>query len=36
MAARDRDRTGAGGDDLVIQVPIGTQILSDDKEDRSA
>lgn len=29
-----RDRTGAGGDDLVIQVPIGTQILADD-EDRS-
>ena len=29
-----RDRTGAGGPDLVIQVPIGTQILDDD-EDRS-
>jgi GTP-binding protein len=28
------NRTGAGGDDLVIQVPVGTQILSDD-EDRS-
>jgi GTP-binding protein len=26
------DRTGAGGDDLVIKVPIGTQVLSDDKE----
>src|SRR4051812_28473759 len=26
------DRTGAGGDDLVIKVPVGTQILSDDKE----
>ena len=26
--------TGAGGDDLVIKVPIGTQILSDD-EDRT-
>ena len=25
--------TGAGGDDLVIQVPIGTQILSEDKEE---
>jgi GTP-binding protein len=25
--------TGAGGEDLVIQVPIGTQILSEDKED---
>lgn len=24
------NRTGAGGDDLVIQVPIGTQILADD------
>jgi GTP-binding protein len=29
-----RDRTGAGGPDLIIQVPIGTQILDDD-EDRS-
>jgi len=29
-----RDRTGAGGPDLVIQVPIGTQVLADD-EDRS-
>jgi len=28
------NRTGAGGDDLVIQVPVGTQILADD-EDRS-
>jgi GTP-binding protein len=28
------NRTGAGGDDLVIKVPIGTQILSDD-EDRT-
>ena len=26
------NRTGAGGDDLVIKVPIGTQILSDDEE----
>jgi GTPase len=26
------NRTGAGGDDLIIRVPIGTQILSDDKE----
>ena len=26
------DRTGAGGDDLIIKVPVGTQILSDDKE----
>src|SRR3954465_2966652 len=23
--------TGAGGDDLVIKVPVGTQILSDDE-----
>jgi GTPase len=28
-----RNRTGAGGDDLVIKVPVGTQILSDDKEE---
>ncbi len=27
-----RNRTGAGGDDLVIRVPIGTQVISDDKE----
>jgi GTPase len=27
-----RNRTGAGGEDLVIQVPVGTQIISDDKE----
>ena len=26
------NRTGAGGDDLVIQVPVGTQILADDDE----
>ncbi|MGE0775170.1 MAG: GTPase ObgE [Sphingomonadaceae bacterium] len=26
------NRTGAGGDDLVIKVPLGTQILSEDKE----
>jgi len=26
------NRTGAGGKDLVIKVPAGTQILSDDKE----
>ena len=25
--------TGAGGEDLVIKVPIGTQILSEDKEE---
>lgn len=27
-----RDQTGAGGSDLVIKVPVGTQILSDDRE----
>ncbi|MDM8009563.1 MAG: GTPase ObgE [Parasphingorhabdus sp.] len=27
-----RNRTGAGGEDLVIKVPVGTQILSEDKE----
>jgi GTP-binding protein len=26
------NRTGAGGGDLVVKVPVGTQILSDDKE----
>ncbi len=28
-----RDRYGAGADDLVIQVPVGTQVLSEDKEE---
>ncbi|MCC2601761.1 GTPase ObgE [Sphingopyxis yananensis] len=27
-----RDRTGAGGPDLVIPLPVGTQILADDEE----
>ena len=27
------NRTGAGGDDLIIKVPVGTQVLSEDKED---
>ncbi|MBB5685400.1 GTPase ObgE [Sphingobium boeckii] len=27
------NRTGAGGNDLVIRVPIGTQVLSEDKEE---
>jgi GTP-binding protein len=27
------NRTGAGGDDLVIRVPVGTQVLSEDRED---
>ncbi len=26
------NRTGAGGNDLVIKVPVGTQVLSEDKE----
>src|SRR4051812_1770022 len=28
------NRTGAGGDDLVVKVPVGTQILADD-DDRT-
>ena len=28
-----KDKTGAGADDLVIKVPVGTQILSEDKEE---
>jgi GTP-binding protein len=27
-----KNRTGAGGDDLVIKVPVGTQIIDDDQE----
>src|SRR2546423_5867186 len=26
------NRTGAGGDDLIVRVPVGTQILADDEE----
>jgi GTPase len=29
---KGQDRTGAGGDDLVIKVPVGTQVLADDEE----
>ncbi|MEE4199899.1 GTPase ObgE [Erythrobacter sp.] len=28
-----KDRTGPGAKDLVIEVPVGTQILSEDRED---
>ena len=28
-----RDRTGASADDLVIKVPVGTQILDEERED---
>ena len=27
-----RNRTGAGGEDIIIKVPVGTQILADDKD----
>ena len=27
-----RNQTGAGGDDLLIKVPVGTQVISDDRE----
>lgn len=27
-----RNRTGAGGEDRIINVPVGTQVLSEDKE----
>jgi GTP-binding protein len=26
------NKTGAGGDDLIIRVPVGTQVLADDEE----
>jgi GTP-binding protein len=32
MGGAGQNRTGAGGRDLVIKVPVGTQIISDDKE----
>ncbi|HVR90944.1 MAG TPA: GTPase ObgE [Novosphingobium sp.] len=28
-----QNRTGAGGDDLVIKVPVGTQVLDDEREN---
>ena len=28
-----KDRTGAGAEDLVIKVPVGTQVLSEDREE---
>ena len=27
-----QNRTGAGGDDLIVKVPVGTQLLADDDE----
>ena len=33
MHGQGKDRTGAGAPDLVIEVPVGTQVLSDDKEE---
>jgi GTP-binding protein len=31
-----RNRTGADGEDVIIKVPVGTQILSEDKENTLA
>src|ERR1700743_720298 len=28
-----RNRTGGGGNDVVLRVPIGTQVLTEDKEE---
>jgi len=33
QGGQGRNMTGAGGEDLVIKVPVGTQILSEDKEE---
>ena len=33
MHGQGKDRTRAGAPDLVIEVPVGTQVLSDDKEE---
>ena len=27
-----KDRTGAGGDDVIVKVPVGTQILDEDRQ----
>lgn len=32
MGGAGNNRTGAGGDDIVIRVPVGTQVLAEDKE----
>lgn len=32
MGGAGKNRTGAGGNDLVIKVPVGTQVLDDDRE----
>jgi GTP-binding protein len=32
MPGAGTNRTGAGGEDLVIKVPIGTQVIAEDKE----
>ena len=32
MGGSGSNRTGGGGDDLVIKVPVGTQVLADDEE----
>ncbi|WP_226017201.1 GTPase ObgE [Novosphingobium sp. FKTRR1] len=32
MGGAGKNRFGAGGEDLVIRVPIGTQVLDDDRE----
>jgi GTP-binding protein len=32
MPGAGANRTGAGGEDLVIKVPIGTQVIAEDKE----
>lgn len=29
---KGRNKTGAGGEDLIIKVPVGTEVLDDDKE----
>ena len=28
-----RNRTGAGGDDVILKVPVGTQVLDEDREE---
>jgi GTP-binding protein len=32
MHGMGKNRTGAGGDDVIVKVPIGTQVLAEDKE----
>ena len=33
MHGQGQDKSGAGGEDCIIRVPVGTQVLAEDQED---